>query len=401
MTAPLNGIRVLDLTSVVVGPYATKILADHGADVIKIETREGDLVRWIAGRSITPGMSGKYLHLNYNKRSIVLDLKDARGREAVLRLAAKADVLMINMRPDAIRRLKLAYEDIAPSNPRLVYCAMTGFSERGRYRGKPAYDSIIQGASGLAALYEMASGTPRYVPMVIADRACGLIAANSVMMALYQRTHSGHGQSIEVPMLENMAAIVLAEHLYEQSFEPPLGPPGDPRLIDPEAKPIKTKDGYICVTSNTDAQAFALMAALGRPELKDDPRFSTKLERARNSREFFKIRADEIAKRSSAEWLAIFEAADIPVMPYNRLDDLLEDPHLRDVELLKLTEHPTQGLVREIGNPTTFSDYEPAARTPAPEIGEHSVEVLREAGYSEEQIDALVQAGVTARRSAS
>ena len=239
--APLAGIRVLDLSSVVVGPYATKILADYGADVIKVEAREGDLIRWIAGRSPTPGMSGKYLHLNGGKRSIVLDLKHPLGREAVVRIAKTADVFTINMRRDAIKRLRLGWADLAAANPRLVYCSMVGFGAKGPYRDRPAYDSIIQGASGLAALHEMSSGTPLYVPMVIADRTVGLITANAIMMALFQRVKTGCGQSIEVPMLEHMAAIVLAEHMYEASYEPPLGKPGDPRLIDPHARPIRTR----------------------------------------------------------------------------------------------------------------------------------------------------------------
>lgn len=394
-TLPLNGVRVLDLSSVVVGPYATKIMADYGAEVIKVETREGDLIRWIAGRSPTPGMSGKFLHLNGGKRSIVLDLKHALGRAAVLRLTKSADVVVINMRLDAIRRLGLTWEALSALNPRLVYCSMVGFGQSGPYRDKPAYDSIIQGSSGLAALHEMAGGTPRYVPMVIADRTVGLMAVNAVMMALYQRMQTGRGQAIEVPMFENMAALVLAEHLYESSYEPKLGKPGDPRLIDPEARPIKTSDGYLCVTSNTDAQAFALMDAIGRPELKTDPRFSTKPARAKNSPAFFRIRAEEIARRTSAEWLEIFERADIPVMPYHTLESLLDDPQLRASEVVRLVEHPSEGTIRQIGNPTKHSDFQPGPRSPAPRVGEHSVAVLREAGFSEEEIEAMIAAHAT------
>jgi crotonobetainyl-CoA:carnitine CoA-transferase CaiB-like acyl-CoA transferase len=394
--APLAGIRVLDLSAVVVGPYATKILADYGADVIKVETKEGDLIRWIAGPSPTPGMSGKYVHLNPGKRSIALDLKHPQGKAAVLALAKTADVLTINMRPEAIRRLGLAYDDLAPLNPRLVYCSMVGFGENGRYRGKPAFDSIIQGASGLANLFERATGTPHYVPMVIADRSVGLMVVNAIMMALFQRTRTGRGQSIEVPMFENMAAVVLAEHLYGSTYDPPLAPPGDPRLLDPEARPVKTADGYVCVTTNTDAQAFALMAAIGRPELRDDPRFSTKLARSRNSNAFFRIRAEEIAKKTSADWIAILEAADIPVMPYHTLETLPHDPHLQDVGLLKRVQHPTEGAMWEIANPIRHSDFAPAERTPPPHIGEHTREVLREAGFDEAAIEAMFAAGAAA-----
>lgn len=319
----------------------------------------------------------------------------------VLRLAARADVFTINMRARAIERLGLGYAALAALNPRIIYCSMVGFGQRGRYRDKPAYDSIIQGASGMASLHERADGTPRYLPMVIADRTVGLIAANAIMMALFARVRTGRGQSIEVPMFEHMSSLVLAEHLYAATFVPPLGPAGDPRLLDPEARPIRTLDGYICVTANTDAQAFALMDAIGRPELKTDPRFATKTERAANSREFFRIRADEIAKRSSAEWLERLEAADLPVMPYHTLESLPEDPHLVDVGLLGTAAHPTQGRIRSIANPTHYSDYTPPPRRPAPEVGEHSREILGEAGYADAEIDALFAAGVARSFSAT
>lgn len=393
--APLAGIRVLDLSSVVVGPYATKFLGDYGAEVTKVEALEGDLIRWIAGRSPTPGMGGKFIHLNEGKRSIALDLKDPRGREVVLRLAQVSDVVTINMRTEAVARLGLAYEKIARVNPRAIYCTMTGFGAGGRYHGRPAYDSIIQGSSGMAALHEKTSGVPRYVPMVIADRTCGIIASHAIMVALFQRERTGLGQSIEVPMLENMASIVLAEHLYGATFDPPLSPPGDLRLIDPQARPIKTSDGYVCVTTNTDEQAFRLMAALGRPELRDDPRFATKPARAENSSIFFAIRADEMAKRSSAEWLDILQRADIPVMPYNTLESLPNDPHLRDVGLLRRVEHPTEGAHWSIANPNKLQRYDAPPRAPAPHIGEQSVPILRELGYTDAAIAALVEARVT------
>ena len=393
-SAPLAGIRVLDLTSAVVGPYAAKILADYGAEVIKVESAEGDLIRWICGPSPTPGMSGKYLHLNRGKRSIVLDLKQAQGREVVARLLAQTDVLLINMRPKAVARLGLSYADLAALHPRLIHVSMVGFGP-GPYRDKPAYDSIIQGGAGMAALHERASGTPRYVPMVIADRSVGLMTVNALMMALFQRERTGRGQAVEVPMFENMAALILSEHLYGASFDPPLTGPGDIRLLDAESRPIKTLDGYISITSNTDAQAFALMAVIGRPELKDDPRFSTKPMRAKNSQAFFRIRADEMAKRPSAEWLARLEAADIPALPYNSLEDLPGDPQIVASGLLKRTRHPSEGTVWDIGNPTTLSAYAPQPQRHAPGVGEQSIEILREASYTQSEIEALLAARVT------
>lgn len=395
MSAPLAGIRVLDLSAVVVGPYATRWLSEYGAEVVKVETLDGDTLRWIAGRSPSPGMGGKFIHLNEDKRSIALDLKDPRGREVVMKLARRADVVTINMRAEAAARLGLAYADLSAINPRLVYCTMTGFGSGGRYHGRPAYDTIIQGSGGIAGIHEKYTGAPLYVPMVIADRTCGLVASHAIVVALFQRERTGRGQSIEIPMLENVAAMVLAEHLYGATFDPPLSPLGDLRLIDPNAKPIKTADGYVCVTTNTDEQAFRLMAAIGRPEMRDDPRFATKAARAENSRLYFGIRAEEMSKRTSAEWLAILEEADIPVMRYNSLDDLPNDPHLKDVGLLKRIDHPTEGGQWSITNPNKLSDYDPPPRAPAPRIGEHGVAILGELGYSEAEIAALVAAKVT------
>ena len=272
---PLEGVRVLDLTSVVVGPLATQILADHGAEVIKVETKAGDLIRVMNGKSVTPGMGAKFLHLNRNKRSIVLDLKQPAGYAALLKLVTRADVLVWNVRPAAMARLKLSYDDVRAVNPKVIYCGMFGFGQDGRYRDKPAYDTILQGAGGMAALHHRATGEPRYVPMVVVDKISGLIAAQMIAMALYRRAQTGEGCAIEIPMFENLVKFVLEEHLYLKTFEPPLGETGDPRLLDPLGKPIPTKDGWISISANTDEQAFAFFAAIGRPELKDDPRFAS------------------------------------------------------------------------------------------------------------------------------
>ena len=304
---PLEGIRVVDLTSVVVGPLATQILADHGADVIKVESPGGDLGRTIGGLGVTPGMGPKFLHLNRNKRSLVLDLKKAAGHQALLRLIERADVLVWNVRPASMARMKLGYDDVRAVNPKIIYCGMFGFGQRGRYRQKPAYDSIIQGSAGIAALYHRAAGEPRYLPMVMADKTVGLIAVQMILMALFQRERTGEGQSIEIPMFENMAAFVLSEHMYMKTFDPPRGQTGDPRLLDPQAKPLATKDGWICVSANTNAQAFALFDAIGRAELKTDPRFNSVAARFRNVGEYFRIRAEALKEKTTAEWLEIFD----------------------------------------------------------------------------------------------
>src|ERR1019366_63125 len=392
---PLEGIRIIDLTSVVVGPLATQIMADYGADVIKIEAPAGDIVRTLAGRGVTPNMSSKFLHLNRNKRSLVLDLKKPGASDVLLKLIEGADVLIWNMRPAAMTRLKLGYDEVRKLNPRIIYCGMFGFGQTGRYRDKPAYDSIIQGSAGIAALYHRATGEPRYLPMVIADRTVGLIAVQLILMSLYQRERTGEGQSIEIPMFENIAKSVLEEHMYLRPFEPPLGPTGDPRLIDPAQRPLPTRDGYICISANTNEQAFAVFDAIGRPELKTDPRLNSIAARFKNTSEYFRIRAEGLKQKTTAEWLDIFDQSNVPAMPYQTLDELMQDPHLRDVGLLRLIEHPTEGKVWNMGLPNKLSGGARKDFLPAPKVGQQSVEILREADYSDADIAQLLASGAT------
>jgi crotonobetainyl-CoA:carnitine CoA-transferase CaiB-like acyl-CoA transferase len=392
---PLEGVSIVDLTSVVVGPLATQVLADHGASVVKVESPGGDLGRTIGGLGVTPGMGPKFLHLNRNKRSLVLDLKKPAGHAALMRLIERSDVLVWNVRPPSMARMKLAYDDIRAVNPRIIYCGMFGFGQGGRYRDKPAYDSIIQGSAGVAALFHRAAGEPRYLPMVMADKTVGLIAVQMILMALFHRERTGEGQSIEIPMFENMAAFVLSEHMYMKTFVPPRGPTGDPRLLDPQARPLATSDGFICISANTDAQAFAFFEAIGRPELKSDERFNSVAARFRNVAEYFRIRAQALKQKTTAEWLEIFERADVPAMPYHTLDSLMEDPHLKDVGFFQQVDHPTEGIIINMVPPNRLSGGARRDFTPAPKIGQHSVEVLGELGYDENEIGALLSERVT------
>jgi crotonobetainyl-CoA:carnitine CoA-transferase CaiB-like acyl-CoA transferase len=394
MKTPLEGIRVVDMTSVVVGPLCTQMLADYGADVIKIEAPPGgDIARTIAGRAVTPLMSGKFMHLNRNKRSLALDLKKPGGKEALTRLLETSDVLVWNIRPPAMARLGLSYEEVKAINPKIIYVGMFGFGQDGRYRNKAAYDAIIQGSAGVAALNHRAYGEPRYLPIVMADRTVGLIATQMILLALYHRSVTGEGSAIEIPMFENMTKFVLEEHMYLQTFDPPLGTMGDPRLMDANATPLKTKDSWICISANTNDQAFAIFEAIGRPELKDDPRFNSVSARFENVKAYFAIRAAGLKEKTTAEWIEILDRLDVPAMPYNTLESLMEDPHLADAGFFQTLDHPTEGKVRNmrLPNKTSFSARKEIKG--APKLGQHSIDVLRDAGLSEADIQALIDHG--------
>ena len=391
----LEGVRIVDLTSVVVGPLATQILADHGADVIKVESSAGDLVRVMNGKSVTPGMGAKFLHLNRNKRSIVLDLKQSAGYSALVKLLERADVMVWNNRPRSMARMKLSYEDVRKINPKIIYCGLFGFGQDGRYRDKPAYDTIIQGAGGMSALHHRSFGEPRFVPMVVADKVVGLIAVQMIAMALYGRARTGAGCSIEIPMFENLVKFVLEEHMYLKTFVPPLGETGDPRLIDPLNKPVPTRDGWICISANTNDQVFAFFDAIGRPELRTDPRFSSVPARFANVKGYFEIRIEALKAKTTAEWLEIFDRADIPATPYHTLDSLLEDPHLADAGFFEVKDHPTEGKTRVMRLPNKWSGGARREWSPAPKLGQHSVEILREIGCDEAEIEAMIAADVT------
>ena len=390
---PLAGVRVIDLTTVVVGPICTRTLADQGADVIKVEAPAGDLLRTMAQGSRNPGMSGKFINFNRNKRSVCLDLKQAGGMAAMRRLIAGADVCVSNIRPEALARAGLDYASLAPAHPRLIHCSILAFGRGGRYFNRPAYDPIVQSLSGVAGTFERATGEPRFVPMVMTDHTTGLIAAQCIGFALYRREKTGRGEAIEVPMFENMASFVMSEHLGGATFDPPVGPSGDNRLLSPDYRPLPTRDGYITVAPNTNPQAFAFLDAIGRPELKSDPRFDSAAARSAHAAEYFKVRREGLAKKTTAEWLAIFEKLDVPAARYNSIDDLLEDPHLADIGFFRPEEHPTQGRIRRTKVANAFSGGAREDETHAPVLGEHTRSVLAEIGYTEADIDRLLASG--------
>ncbi len=389
-TGPLAGIRILDLTSVILGPYATQILADFGADVIKVESPSGDIMRHV-GPMRNKGMGHIYLNLNRNKRSIALDLKQAAARDALRKLSATADVFVTNVRPAAMARLGLGYEDIRAVSPRIVYASATGFGARGRYAGKPAYDDLIQGLSGIAAIAPDAwGGEPRYMPIAIADRTTGLYLANAISAALFHRERTGQGQAIEIPMFEVFAEYLLGDHLSGLTFDPPEGPQYYPRLVSKHRKPYATKDGYVCVLVYTDLHWRNFFKAISREDLLTDPRFSTHGGRADNIDDVYAFVADTLKTRTTAEWLDQLEKADIPAAPLHDIASLLDDPHLNDAGFFRIVDHPTEGPLRMTDVPGTWSKSPPAVRSLPPNLGEHTTQILREAGLSDADIAAAL-----------
>jgi len=393
MPGPLHGVRVLDLTTVVMGPYATQILADFGADVVKVEPPEGDIMRF-AWPFRSKGMGHIFLNANRNKRGVVLDLKKPEAREACLALARQADVLVYNIRPQAMARLKLGYEDVRAVNPRIIYVGAFGYSQSGPYAAKAAYDDLIQGAAGLPwLLREAGAESPRFVPATMADRSVGLHVVNAVCAALYSRERTGKGQRVDVPMFESLLQSVLGEHLGGYTFEPQLGEGGYTRMLSKHRRPYETKDGYVCVLIYNDKHWKAFFEMIGRQDMLTDARFASAEGRSRNFDAVYGFVADEMTRRTTGEWLAALERADIPVQRMNSLEDIMRDPHLAAIGYFRPIEHPSEGTLVSMKVPSEWSETAPEVRRHAPRLGEHTREVLREAGYSDAQIDDMASSG--------
>lgn len=391
---PLSGVRVIDMTAVFMGPSATQMLADLGADVIKVEAPGGDVIRGI-GPQGAQGLGPLFLGLNRNKRSVVLDVKQPDGRQALLDLLLDADVLTYNVRPPAMRRLGLDFETLAALYPRLIYVGMFGFSERGRYAGNAAFDDLIQAACALPQAVALGSGdVPRYVPFTLADRMVGQHAFGVICAALYAREKSGQGQRVDVPMFETLLPQVLGDHLYGQTFVPAQGGFGYPRLLSPERRPYATRDGFVCCLIYTDQQWRQFLGAIGQTDAFDtDPRLANIGTRTRHITELYQWVSDEIAQRSTAELSALLAGTDIPVFPMHTFESVLDDPHLQDIGFFNELQHPQVGTVRNTAVPSEWSGTPPGPATPAPRAGEHSRSVLREAGFDETRIEALLTSG--------
>lgn len=390
---PLKGVRVLDLTSVVVGPVCTWRLGQYGAEIFKVESPEGDLMRGLGGISPTGQHAGAYLHFNRGKQNICLDLKQPGAREAVARLVESADVIVANMRPQALERLGLDATSIRARHPDKIYCLITGYGTDGPYAGRPTYDSVVQAVTGMAGLMLARDGRPAYVPMLICDHVAGEIAAGAILAAIVERRASGVGCSLEVPMFETMAGFVLQEHLAQASFDPPVGPPGDLRLLSPHNRPVQTADGWIAFTINTDPQVRAFLKATGREALLEDSRFTSVAGRARHVAEWFEVRGAPLTSRTTAEWLEILQTADIAVQPCHTLQTLPNDEHLKAVGLIEYEDHPTEGRTAAIRASIRVDDAYLPRRAPAQPRGADTRALLLELGYAPDAIDALLASG--------
>ena len=396
MTGALDGYRIIDITSILLGPYGTQLLGDAGADVIKVEAPpKGDSTRYL-GQAHSPGMGGPFLNMNRNKRSIALDLKQDSAREALVKLIETADVLVHNMRPQAMDRLGFSYDAVRAIKPDIIYCGCYGFSQQGRYKDKPAYDDLIQACSGLAGLFEAVEGEPKFAPTVMVDKLTGLMMSQAVTTALLHRERTGMGQFVEVPMFETMVSFLMVEHIYEHGFEPPLGPLGYKRLTTPLRRPHRTRDGYMAVLPYSDKQWREFFRIADRPELADDPRFTDHTTLNEHVHEIYGLLAEAIAEKTTEQWLALCEAAQIPAMPVLSLDQVFADPHLDDVGMFEQHDHPTEGRVVLTKPPVGYSESPGAIRRQAPRLGQHGAEVLAELGYDKAAIKAMRNSGALA-----
>ena len=394
MTAPLEGIKVVEMTSVVLGPYACQMLGDLGAEVIKIEPPAGDTNRNLGPYRNNADMCSLFMTCNRNKRSVCLDLKSNEGREAALKICESADVVVHNFRPGAMDRLGLNYEAVQAVNPEVIYCATYGYSKKGPYGAKGALDDSIQAASGIAILQSLVEGEPRYLPTIVGDKTTAMVVVQSVLAALFHRERTGEGQEIEVPMFESMVSFVMTEHQWGQTFEPPIGGAGYTRLMSKHRRPYKTKDGYLAVLPYWDNHWTTFVTLGGRPELAEDERFIDMRTRQQNIDDTYRVTGEILAEKTTAEWLDIYGETNVPMMVVNSPDDLVSDPHLLESGYWQEMEHPTEGSIRVASPPMNFGKTPASVRKLAPRLGQHTAEVLGEAGYGQEQIEGMLGAGV-------
>ncbi|MES1941952.1 CoA-transferase family III family protein 44 [Salinisphaera sp. T5B8] len=388
----LKGITVLDLSTVVFGPFASQMLADFGADVIKIEPPDGDIFR-AAAPARSSRMGAGYLNLNRNKRSISLDLKTAEGQATLDRLVADADVFLHNMRPQAIEKLDLGYERLGALNDRLIYCAAVGFGSDGPYANDPAYDDVIQSMTGFASMNIAPAAEPQLLPTILTDKVAGLYALAGILGALLSRERTGQGMAVEAAMFESLASFMLVEHLSGHVFEPPEGTLRYDRLTSPHRRPYRTADGHIAALPYSTRHWERFLRLIGRDDLADADWVRDPSLRSQRIGELYAVLGEAMPARTSTEWLAEFRRLDIPCGPVNRLEDLLDDPHLAAVGFFQRVAHPSEGAINTIRQPLRFIDAPTRPDTPAPQLGIDGRTVLHDYGMDDATIDALVAAG--------
>jgi crotonobetainyl-CoA:carnitine CoA-transferase CaiB-like acyl-CoA transferase len=373
----LEGIRIIDLTTVIFGPYATQMLADLGADVIKIESAQGDTPRYMGQFKTTPFMGGTHLTVNRGKKSVVLNLKTPEDAAVLRELLATADIFVHNVRAKAITKLGFGYDAVKAIKPDIIYAHFTGFSQDGPWKDLPAYDDVIQAATGTTSLLSKVDGNPkpRYLPSLIADKVSGTYGAQAMLAALVHKLRTGEGQHVEVPMLDCFASFMLTEHLQDSVFEPPIGPPGYPRQLDPERQPFPTADGHIVIVPYTDAKVVQLFTLLGNPEFLTQPPFDTPMGRFQNMTPIYAQIAQLTRAKSSADWIALLTEHDLPAMPIADLNDVFENPHLKATDFFHLAEHPTEGMIRQMRPPVRYSVDPDRPIGFAPTLGEHNDEI--------------------------
>lgn len=389
---PLEGIRVLEIASMIFGPLAGQYLGDMGADVIKLEPPEGDLTRSIGPRR-SPRMGSFFLTSNRNKRSIVVDLKMTEGKEILQSLASKTDVLLHSMRTPAANRLGLDYANLSQQHQRLIYCHVAGYGDDGLYAGRPAYDDIIQAASGLATLQTVIAGQPRFIPTIIADKISGLHAAYAIMAALMQRSQTGLGQHVDVSMFETMAAFNMMEHQWGHAFEPPIGPMGYEPVSTAARRPYKTLDGFLALLPYNDLHWNRFFELAGESQIMQDPRFATFAARQKNVQLVWNEIEKQIARKTNAQWLELLTPEDIPFSVVNSLEDLVNDPHLKSVDFWQIHQHPSEGSLRMARVPIQMSGARTDFKRLQPQLGEHSKEILQELGFDDSRISQWTTVG--------
>jgi len=400
MSGPLAGVRVIDVTINVLGPVATCILGDMGAEVIKIESPEGDPMRRL-GPGRHPNMAAYFLTINRNKQSVVLDLKTEPGQAALRQLIGTADVFVHNMRAPAAARLGLDAATLRAAHPRMVHAAAGGFKESGPWRDRPAYDDVIQGMAGTASLYAHAHGDPQYIPMAFADKLCGVMLASAIGMALFRRERTGQGESIHLPMFESVLAFNMLDHMWTAALDG--GPPGEeakigyPRMFTPHRRPFPTKDGHICLLATTDVQWQRLFREFDHPELAKDPRFLTLPLRSANIDALYVILADLLGAHTTAECQRRLEAADVPSGPMADITGIMADPYVQETGFFQPMPHPTEGPTITPSIPISFADSPGTIRLPAPTLGQHTATALRTAGCDAATINAVIAEKPTPR----